>query len=379
MSDKPKPPDKSDCVLPGKLPADPASNELGARVEALHQAFTLNDPVALGDARNINVFLSDFTGLHSHKLHGSKVYDASVVEWSYPERSIDSITAQQSRELEREIAELKRQRDEQATTLREQKEGSRKQEEQIQELQSTVTQLREKERLSFLLERVNPAAQKALLGSMVFRQKFLASSEVPAFVMSVDIRRSTELMLKARRPEQFADFITTLCGDLMKVVTDCFGIVDKFTGDGILAFFPEFFSGADASYLAVNAASRCHEVFTNNYRSYRNCFNSILKDVGLGIGIDYGMLHLVQIAGGLTVVGQPVVYACRLGGCPAGKTLLNQPAYERISERFSGNIFVRETELEIKHEGSILAYEVALNGNPYQAQIPEWLELTDKG
>jgi hypothetical protein len=38
-----------------------------------------------------------------------------------------------------------------------------------------------------------------------------------------------------------------------------------------------------------------------------------LKDTGLGIGIDFGATRLVQMAGGLSVVGAPVVYACRLG------------------------------------------------------------------
>jgi hypothetical protein len=46
------------------------------------------------------------------------------------------------------------------------------------------------------------------------------------------------------------------------------GVVDKFTGDGIVCFFPEFFCGEDAGYLAISAAAlsspmeaghrRCH-------------------------------------------------------------------------------------------------------------------------
>jgi class 3 adenylate cyclase len=306
-----------------------------------------------------------------------KPLNFGVGEVTYPAsefRFVDATTASKSHDLEREIADLKRQRDKQASALKAHKEGSHKQEAKIEELQTTVAKLREKEQLSFLLERVNAAAQRALLGSDEFQQQFLSVAEVPAFVMSIDIRRSTELMLKARRPELFAAFITTLCNDLMKVIKECFGVVDKFTGDGVLAFFPEFFSGPDAGYLVVTAASRAHEVFTQNYRTFRNSFNSVLTDVGLGIGVDYGMLHLVEIAGGLTVVGQPVVYACRLGGCPAGKTSLNQPAYEKISEKFSSNVFVHETELEIKHEGRILAYEVALNQHAHEPQLPQWLE-----
>jgi len=286
---------------------------------------------------------------------------------------IDPIAKTKSKDLECQINELRKSRDAQAVALQAEKEGSRKQASTIKQLKATVMNLQEKERLRFLLERVSGAAHEALLVKTELRNQFMTTEEVPAFVMSVDIRRSTELMLKARKPEQFAAFITTLCTDLMRIIYDCLGVVDKFTGDGVLSFFPEFFTGPDAGYLVATAAARCHEAFDHHYRAFRSSFNSVLSGVGLGIGIDYGMLHLVQMAGGLTVVGQPVVYACRLGGCPAGTTLLNQPAYEKIMERFSSHLFVQETELEIKHEGKILAYTVSPNRNAYKPTMPDWL------
>ena len=353
MPTKPKPPGS-------------AEDKAAPEADAPRFVFVDGEPRPLGSLSTV----ANFTGITSQQFEGVRIVPKSSLQNWEPItfRStndkpfqgfeiIDISTKEKSRVLEREIAALKQQRDEQAAALKEQSEDSRKQREKIEVLQSTVQSLEEKEQLNFLLERVNASAQKALLGSEDFRAQFLQSREVESFVMSVDIRRSTELMLKARAAEQFAAFITTLCRDLMQIVTECFGVVDKFTGDGILAFFPQFFSGADAGYLAITAASRCHEAFAHNYRAFRSSFNSILNEVGLGIGIDFGALHLVRMAGGLTVVGQPVVYACRLGGCPAGKTLLNQPAYEKISERFSANVFLQETELEIKHEGKMLAYE----------------------
>ena len=147
---------------------------------------------------------------------------------------------------------------------------------------------------------------------------------------------------------------------------------DKFTGDGILAFFPDFFSGPDAGYYALLAADRCHKAFQARYHEYRSAFNSVLSDTGLGIGIDYGTVQLVQMASGLSVVGPPVVYACRMGGAPAGKTLLNQPAYEQVSDRFSAGCFVQETDLVTKHEGKTLAYDVSLSKRPYEPKRPDW-------
>lgn len=279
--------------------------------------------------------------------------------------------------LENEIGELRQKVDEQSQALRAEKVDSEEKQKRIQALEVTLGQLLEKEQLTFLLSRVNEEAQKALLESAQLREKFLSGGQTTAFVMSIDIRRSTELMLKARRPEDFAEFITILCTDLMKIVVDCYGVFDKFTGDGILAFFPEFFSGADAPYYALLAAKRAHAAFDRHYRAYRRAFNSVLKDTGLGVGIDFGSTHLVQMAGGLTLVGVPVVYACRLGGAPPGLTLLNQPAYERVSERISSLCFLRESELDIKREGMTLAYEARLNDKAYEPAPPAWLTDTD--
>jgi class 3 adenylate cyclase len=71
--------------------------------------------------------------------------------------------------------------------------------------------------------------------------------------------------------------------DLGQTIIGNLGVFDKFTGDGILAFFPEFYSGPDAGYLAIQAADACHKVFADHYTNSRKCFISVLKDTGLGI------------------------------------------------------------------------------------------------
>jgi len=277
------------------------------------------------------------------------------------------------RTFQDERADLRKRVEDLTRAFNEEKTSTQEREQIIATLQSTLEQFRAKERIGFLLSRVNQYAQRELLASDDFRRRFLETKECVAFVMSVDIRRSTELMLKARSPEAFAEFITTLCADLMNIITDSYGVFDKFTGDGVLAFFPDFYSGNDAAYYAVAAADRCHASFRDHYKQFRRSFSSVLTGIGLGIGIDYGSVHLVQVAGGLTVVGAPVVYACRLSGAPPGLTLVNQPAYEVVSENFGATCFIDETSIEIKHEGGMLAYEVRLNNREYQPHLPEWL------
>ena len=76
----------------------------------------------------------------------------------------------------------------------------------------------------------------------------------------------------------------------------------------------------------------------------------------------------------MTVVGIPVVYACRMGGAKAGDTLLNQPAKEEIERLADKYIKVTETEIEIKNEGSALAYKIELHENSFQLEDPKWLK-----
>lgn len=286
--------------------------------------------------------------------------------------SLDSSTLAATRELEKTTAELRAKIEETTRALQDEKISAQDKDKRIADLQATIAALREQERLGFLLNRVPEAARKALFSNAALRDAFTTGREASAFVMSVDIRRSTELMLKARRPELFARFLTELCHSLEALIKSCNGVFDKFTGDGILAFFPDFFTGPDAAFWCVSAAAQAHTLFDAAYRGNRTSFMSVLNDVGLGIGIDYGPVHIVQVAGGITVVGAPVVYACRLSGAPPGKTLLNQPAYERVAATISSQCFMNETELEIKHEGRMLAYEVGLTRRPYAPSVPDW-------
>lgn len=243
--------------------------------------------------------------------------------------------------------------------------------------ETQIAQQYKKEQLRYLLDRVCPDAQRVLLDpdSMLLKS-FQNEKSCDAFVISIDIRRSTELMLKAREPRLFAEFIRELGLKLGDIVIENLGVFDKFTGDGILAFFPEFYSGADSGFRVVETADKCHEVFRQHYRDNRRCFTAVLRDTGLGIGVDFGKVHMVQIGGALTVVGNPVVYACRMGSAPAGSTLLNQPAYEQIFDLFSAYCDIEETSLPFKHEGDMVAYTARRNKKQHSPANPEWLDAS---
>jgi class 3 adenylate cyclase len=274
--------------------------------------------------------------------------------------------------LESEMTRLRSEINEKAQALSEQTLDAKEKETQIGQLKTQLDSLAEKQRLSHLLNRVGTPAQQKLLDSVEFRSQFDRDSPCPAYVLSIDIRRSTELMLKARDAKLFAQFLMSLAGKLRQVVLDHYGIFDKFTGDGILAFFPEFYSGSDAGYFALKAASACHDEFVSHYESHKHCFVSVLREIGLGIGLDYGWVQVVQLGGDFTVVGTPVVYACRMGGADAGHTYVNQPAFEQLFERYSAICDFDKCEIDIKHEGRTLAYSVQLNGKEHEPTLPDW-------
>lgn len=281
-------------------------------------------------------------------------------------------TAPLAWELTQEIAVLREEAAAAAAALREEKQTSEARAATIERLQKVLAQFARKEGLEYLLSRMGAAGQARLIESDEFRNHILRQTECTAFVISIDIRRSTELMLRARTPRLFAEFIVTVCAEIEAVVKDNHGIVGKFTGDGELAFFPDFFSGPDAGYLAVAVAEKCHRIFARRYQDLRGSFTTVPVEVGLGIGIDFGRIDFVRLPPGLRAVGAPVVYACRLSDVGYGHTLLNQAAYEKIRDQFGALCSFRERQLEIKHEGLMHAYEVTLNGVDYRPALPSW-------
>ncbi len=271
-----------------------------------------------------------------------------------------------------EITDLKRRLKKSADELKDIKADSENKENKIAEFEKIHHELIAKEKMNHILTRISEDGRKKLLASDAFRNLFEDSTECEAVVVSIDIRRSTELMLKARTPELFSKFITQLSSKLSQIIISNFGIFDKFTGDGILAFFPKFYSGKEAIIRAIKATTECHVLFYEHYNQSRDCFNVFIKDVGLGIGIDYGKVTLVNTQSELTVVGIPVVYACRFSGAKAGETLINQPAKEEVLRLIPRLATFVESEINIKNEGIALGFRVYLNESAYNIENPKW-------
>lgn len=270
--------------------------------------------------------------------------------------------------LEEEITSLKKQLSE---AIKDGKNNTKKKELELNQLQE---ELKQKETINHILPRIHEKAREKLIQDDKFKDEFKDSRICEAVVISIDIRRSTELMLKARKPELFSEFVTELTSELSNVVIRNYGVFDKFTGDGILAFFPKFYSGESAILRAIKAANECHQVFTNHYQNCRKNFNVFIKDIGLGIGMDFGEVSLVNSRNELTVVGIPVVYACRMSSAKAGDTLLNQPALEELERQSLNEVKIIESEIQIKNEGTALAFKVEILRELKDLKKPLWID-----
>jgi hypothetical protein len=242
----------------------------------------------------------------------------------------------------------------------------------VESLESTTAELRKLRRTQLLVGRVSSKALELVIDESPLRERFLSTDETHSFVLSIDIRRSTDLMLKATSAAQFSDFLQTLCTGMREIVIGNNGVFDKFTGDGILAFFPEFYSGPDAAYYSLRSAEMCHRLFHEVYKSRRSAFKAVPLEIGLGIGIDCGTTTIVTIADGLTVVGVPVVYACRLSNSRAGSTLVNQQARDLFITQFGDHVQIEETSFDFKNEGMHVAYAARLTDDKYEPVAPSW-------
>ena len=176
-----------------------------------------------------------------------------------------------------------------------------------------------------------------------------------SFVVCIDIRNSTKLMTISIDSKIFIDFIAELVQKFKHSIVECNGIFDKFTGDGVLCHFP-IFNDSDKKNIRENVIwlfEKFNNIFTIEYNKHlkQKLFPIEFRDVGIGIGCDYGTVDYKIVNSTFYAVGLPVVYACRLSCAPARCVYLNIRAY---LETQSKN-FIKKS-IDIKNEGAVNVY-----------------------
>jgi class 3 adenylate cyclase len=147
-------------------------------------------------------------------------------------------------------------------------------------------------------------------------------------------------MKEAEDPQTFAAILQDFVERGREAVLDRGGIYDKFTGDGLLAYWS--FTKTTRRGVIIDlleTARTLHETFRDRYMPLFRANSQTFPEnrIGLGIGLDDGHGYSVAIAGDPTIVGPCVVGAVRMVHVArSGETLANVHLGSYLQEA-SGN------------------------------------------
>ncbi|MGH7550436.1 MAG: hypothetical protein ACREK3_06730 [Gemmatimonadota bacterium] len=146
------------------------------------------------------------------------------------------------------------------------------------------------------------------------RRSIREAKSLDLLILAADIRRSTILMKETVDAYKYASILGDFIEKARQEIWQHGGLFDKFTGDGLLAFWTYAPSGRDAVIRkALNATQDIlvlfHDVTLPQFLRESSAFPGGL---GISVGLDIGSATLVSMADQLTVVGPPVVGAVRM-------------------------------------------------------------------
>jgi class 3 adenylate cyclase len=167
-------------------------------------------------------------------------------------------------------------------------------------------------------------------------------------VISVDLRQSTQMMRNSRTPEAFVDFMDEFCRQMFSIIIKHNGVFEKFTGDGVIAFFSEKFTGVDFRVRALSCAFDLHIQFKTLKNKLRDCIEESPSSAGLGIGISDGEITILPLRSRLTAIGLPVVRACRYSSGQNGSVLGSYGLANEIQKFNPHPIIFAPVELQTK-------------------------------
>jgi hypothetical protein len=128
------------------------------------------------------------------------------------------VPSDQVEKLEREIADKRRDLHKLTRELETEKQTRKELQARLHQIKTESAKLEKVEQLAFILTRVASKLHEPLLRAKGIQNKFFTKDEQRAYVLAIDIRRSTDLMLKAKKPHLFAGFMTALCDRLQDVI-----------------------------------------------------------------------------------------------------------------------------------------------------------------
>jgi len=152
-------------------------------------------------------------------------------------------------------------------------------------------------------------------------------------MLFADIRGFTRFA-ERHEPEAVVAILNQALSELIKPLRSYGGILDKYIGDGFLAFFEPAPDLSSAARAAVEAARMMQRSFRDLWQQSPD---DELRSLGLGIGISSGRVVVGNVgsedAMDYTVIGDAVNVAARLQSLAEdGEILVSQSTYEMLAE-----------------------------------------------
>ena len=220
---------------------------------------------------------------------------------------------------------------------------------------------REKSRIRDIFQRYLPP-QIARRVLAVKDSDFLKGENRRVCILFSDIRDFTKYA-ETKSPEEVVRRLNEYLQSMSKVVTSQNGVVDKFLGDGLMAFFESSEGSRNPSHAGITAAQRMLRELDSLNATWKQQGEEAFK---IAIGIHTGDVMIGNIGSNdkteYTVIGDPVNLASRL----LEKTketnetvLVSESVYADIAERFEAE---DKGIVDIKGHSPVRIYAIKLEG-----------------
>jgi class 3 adenylate cyclase len=174
-------------------------------------------------------------------------------------------------------------------------------------------------------------------------------------------------------PELIAVFLNEYLGVAVPIIHQNGGIIDKFIGDGILAYFgfkeldDDGSIGASNAILAALQLKKSFQIFKQNWLDIWKTVTNFNINIDIKCGINTGSV-LVGLMGSeerdqFTVIGTHVNLASRLEGiAEADQIVISQYTKEKVLEKFKLET-IEIKQLKIKAFEDIMEYYIVIGQN----------------
>ena len=185
-------------------------------------------------------------------------------------------------------------------------------------------------------------------------------SNADTLVLVADIRRSQDLITYGLSPDFYREQIIGFLSEVRKILRENYGIYDRFTGDGFIAYFNQFVceqEGRDYYEMTLDACEKIQLFSEQFFDHWSNQIRKIpVEPIGLSLGIDSGVVNFKDIEGQFFAIGDACVWATRM--CNAGKRgeiVFNNIPFHRIAA-YGKDGFSKEIDAVTKNGESFKAY-----------------------